>query len=133
MYVKKIYIAEDGTEFEHELQCRVHDAKIYKQKYASTLNPFIEFFNKGGKPADFNIREFAYAYVKKIPDWNEDSAVLDAFDAIAPEGLIKAIQSVDEIGWYISTDDNTWYSWNKQEEFHTTMKHMLGRMEGHLD
>ena len=131
MYVKKTYIAEDGKEFQYELQCRAYEANLYEKLYASTLHPFIALFNKGGKPAFFYFKDIEYVYVKQVPDW-ENEEFMDIWSRIIPTDLTDVIENHGE-GWYFRGDCDNWYSWTKQEKMHKKMKQNFSNMYKMLD
>lgn len=127
MYVRKTYIAEDGKEFKYEGECRAYEAQLFEKLYAPTLKPFIELFNKGGKP-DFCYykNDIYFVYVKQVPDW-DDEKFMDIWDRTIPEQLTTAIGEYGE-GWFFKDDYNNWYSWTHKEKMHEKMKQSFAKM-----
>lgn len=58
MRIKTSYVADDGTEFNTESECRNHEAKISKviANELATVNRLCKFFNSGGQQISLDYR-----------------------------------------------------------------------------
>lgn len=58
MRIKTSYVADDGTEFNTESECRNHEAKISKviADELATVNRLCKFFNSGGRQISLDYR-----------------------------------------------------------------------------
>ena len=132
MYVKRTYIAEDGTEFKFEAQCRAYEAKLFEAQWSETLKPFIALFDHGGKPAHlYHMKEIYYVHVKQVPDF-EDESFMDVWDRIIPGSLTSVIAS-HGTGWYFRGDNEEWFSWARQEAHFNRMKENFEKMSAMLE
>lgn len=111
MWVKKLYIAEDGTEFSNEQTCREYEDNLRNEGYRC-LEDYIRFYNRVGNPIPYSKVQHSLVYYAKVyftPDWTDDK-VLRAWEDIVPEELADRIDCCGA-GWYISDGDDRWESW----------------------
>lgn len=111
MWVKKLYIAQDGTEFSDEQACREYEDNLRNEGYRC-LEDYIRFYNRVGNPIPYSKVCNAlvyYAKVYSIPSWSDDQ-ILEAWEDIIPEELTVKIECCGT-GWYISDGDDNWESW----------------------
>lgn len=111
MWVKKLYIAEDGVEFSSEQECQNYEDNLRNKGY-QCLDDYIHFYNRVGNPIPYSkLRNnlVYYAKVDFIPDWNNNQ-VRQAWEDIVPEELADRIDWCGT-GWYISDGDDNWGSW----------------------
>ena len=111
MWVKKLYIAEDGTEFSDERACQEYEDNLRNEGYRC-LEDYICFYNRVGNPISYSkVRNnlIYYAKVYCTPDWSDDQ-ILRAWEDIVPEELAERIDCCGA-GWYISDGDDNWESW----------------------
>ena len=111
MRIKKLYIAEDGTEFSDEQACQEYEDTLRNEDYRCLEN-YICFYNRVGNPIPYSKVRNSIIYYAKVyvtPDW-EDSKVLCAWEDVVPEELIDRIDCCGA-GWYISDGADHWESW----------------------
>lgn len=111
MYIKRLYIAEDGTEFSNERDCQEYEDNLRNEGY-QCLDGYIRFYNRVGNPISYSkVRNNLVYYVKVdyIPNWSDDQ-VGRAWEDIVPEELADRIDCCGP-GWYISDGDDNWDSW----------------------
>jgi hypothetical protein len=111
MWVKKLYIAEDGTEFSDERACQEYEDSLRNEGYRC-LEGYIRFYNRVGNPIPYSkLRNSLvyYAKVDVIPDWSDDQ-ILRAWEDVVSEELADRIDCWGT-GWYISDGDDNWESW----------------------
>lgn len=111
MWVKKLYVAEDGAEFSSEQDCQAYEDNLRNAGYRC-LEDFIRFYNRVGNPIPYSKVRNTLAYYAKvdfIPDWNNDK-IRNAWNDIVPEELADRIDCCGT-GWYISDSDDNWDSW----------------------
>ena len=118
MRIERVYVADDGTKFDHEYECQEYEDNLRNEGYRC-LEDYIHFYNRVGNPiALCKLRHTLvyYAKVDFIPDWSNDQ-VLRAWEDIVPEELSDRIDGCGA-GWYISDGDDNWESWeNYYAEF----------------
>ena len=111
MWVKRLYIAEDGTEFSSERACQEYEDNQLNKGY-QCLEDYICFYNRVGNPIPYSKVCDALAYYAKItqfPTWNNDEISI-AWENIVPEYLTDCADGCGA-GWYISDGNGIWQSW----------------------
>ena len=118
MRIERIYVADDGTKFDHEHECREYEDSLLNEVYRC-LEDYIHFYNRVGNPIPHSKLRHSLVYYAKvdfIPDWNIDK-IVNAWNDIVPTELADRIDSCGT-GWYISDGDDNWDSWeNYYAEF----------------
>lgn len=112
MWVKRLYIAEDGTEFSDEQACQEYEDNLRNEGY-QCLADYIHFYNRVGNPIPYSkLRNSSvyYAKVDFIPDWSNEK-ITQAWEDIVWEELADQIDCRGT-GWYISDGDDNWESWS---------------------
>ena len=112
MWVKRLYIAEDGTEFSDERACQEYEDNLRNEGY-QCLEGYIRFYNRVDNPIPYSKLRNSLVYYAKvdfIPDWTDDQ-ILRAWEDVVSEELADRIDSCGT-GWYISDGDDNWESWD---------------------
>lgn len=112
MWIKRLYIAEDGTEFSDERACQEYEDNLRNKEY-QCLEAYIQFYNRVGNPIPYSRVPHClvyYAKVNYIPDWSNEK-FLKVWEDIVPEDLTNRIECCGT-GWYLSDGDDDWESWD---------------------
>ena len=112
MWVKRLYIAEDGTEFSDERACQEYEDNLRNEGY-QCLEGYIRFYNRVDNPIPYSKLRNSLVYYAKvdfIPDWTDDQ-ILRAWEDVVSEELADRIDSCGT-DWYISDGDDNWESWD---------------------
>ena len=112
MRIERVYVADDGTKFEYEHECREYEEQMRADSY-SCLEDYILFYNILGNPIPYcKIKDtlIYYAKVLRFPDWN-DTPEQAAWEELVPSELDDRVESWGT-GWYVSDGDDNWESWD---------------------
>ena len=111
MQIKRIYIADDGTEFTSEDECQTYELNQRLGQYLC-LEDYIIFYNIMGNPIPYTALSnysIYYAKVMQIPD-RDDSLERRTWEELVPSELDDKVESWGP-GWYVSDGDDNWESW----------------------
>lgn len=128
MYIKRLYVAEDGTEFIDERACQEYEDNLRNEGY-QCLDDYIHFYNRVGNPIPYSKLRYSlvcYAKVDFIPDWSIDK-VMNAWNDIVPEELADRIDCCGT-GWYISDGDDNWESWENYSNEYSSRCEIINKI-----
>ena len=107
MRIERRYVANDGTEFKNEKDCRTYEDREDFEK----LKDYIEVFDLLGNP----IKSFdgwwkiGYVRVRKTFETAPEEIVY-AWERVWDSELDDLIAECGE-GWYFHDDDDKWHHW----------------------
>ena len=116
--VTTTYIAEDGTVFNNEIQCREYEEKSKELIYSEYMTLFDHKKNpiswERAKCADFDIVYMVYLK-KDWKDFEDNKEVEYGLADILPSDLWELLW---EQGWYIKIveSDEGWVKWNELKQ-----------------
>ena len=128
MWVKKSYVAEDGTEFSNEQECQEYEDNLRNEGYRC-LEDYIRFYNRVGNPIPYSKLRNSLVYYAKvdfIPDWSIGK-VANAWEDIVPEELADRIDCCGT-GWYISDGDDNWESWENYSNEYSSCCEIINKI-----
>jgi hypothetical protein len=128
MWIKRSYVAEDGTEFSNEQDCQEYEDNLRNKGY-QCLEDYIHFYNRVGNLIPYSkLRNnlVYYAKVDFIPNWNDDQ-VVQAWEDVVPEELADRIDCCGT-GWYISDGDDNWDSWESYSEEYSNRNSIINKI-----
>ncbi len=127
MRIVRKYIAEDGTEFNTEEECRAYERGSILHKIAD----YIQLFDHAKKPiteCPFQWWKVGYVWIKQ-PWYNIPEDIVSAWEEIMDNELDELACDRGE-GWYFQDDNDVWYYWSDfEEEFHKIESNMKNMME----
>lgn len=128
MWVKRLFIAEDGTEFSDERACQEYEDNLRNEGYRC-LEGYIRFYNRVGNPIPYSKVRNSFAYYAKvdfIPDWG-NKQILRAWEDIVLDELADLIDSCGT-GWYVSDGDDHWESWENYSAEYSAHNEIINRI-----
>lgn len=130
MWVKKLYIAEDGTEFSDERSCIEYEERQKESGY-NCLEDYVVFYDYEGKRLPYStvhISEYSayYARVINVPEWSNNEEY-SAWEKVMPSELDDKICSWG-CGWYVSDGDGEWVSWEDMAQEYTQRNAVINKI-----
>ncbi len=128
MWVKRLFVAEDGTEFSDERACQEYEDNLRNEGYRC-LEDYIRFYNRVGNPIPYSKVRNSLAYYAKvdfIPDWG-NKKILRAWEDIVLDELTDLIDSCGT-GWYVSDGDDNWESWDNYSKEYSNRCEIINKI-----
>lgn len=129
MRIERIYVADDGTRFEHEHECQKYEMEKRTNEYRC-LEDYIIFYNIVGNRIPYTSLSgyvVYYAKVIQLPDWQADTPELSAWEALVPSELDDKAESWGP-GWYISDGDDNWESWENYSNEYSSRCEIINKI-----
>ena len=122
MRMERRYVANDGTEFKNENDCRAYEARVGFEK----LTDYIQLFDLLGNPLTQFTEWWKVGYVKVKQSFvDAPNYIIEFWEEVMDSDLDELIVERGE-GWYFQDDDNRWHYWmdfakefeNRQEQMY---------------
>ena len=107
MRMERRYIANDGTEFKSEIDCRAYEARVGFERLAN----YIQLFDTLGNPMKQFTEWWRVGYVKVNPSFaRAPEDVVEIWEEMMDSELDELICDCGE-GWYFQDDNDVWHYW----------------------
>ena len=121
MQVKSIYIADDGKEFERQIDCIEYENQL-KEKEFDVLANYIAFYSSAGERLPYGRvarNEYCAYYAKVIEVPEEDTDVYELSLKVISDGLFDYVFYDGYGKWYVADGEGHWQSWKEISDEYT--------------
>ena len=103
------WVADDGTVFNTEEECREYEQGIDYR----LISPYLRIFDRRGKPAEWGTPWYNIGYVQVLKSFGEmTTEELDAWERVWDSELDDIIAGCGD-GWYFQDDEDRWHYWTQ--------------------
>ena len=115
MEIKRIFIADDGTNFDQEFECLLYEDRCLAPRL-SLLKEYITLFGYHGDVLPYNVFvKPSYVYVKQLPN-RQDADFMYLWEKLLGKRFSDIVNVYQKTGWYIKGRDDRWYCWDTIEQ-----------------
>jgi hypothetical protein len=128
MQIKQIFIADDGTIFDTEFECKLYEDKQLSSKLEG-LKEYVTLFGFHGNVLPYNtFSSPTYVYIKKLPEYNNQEFMY-LWKKLLNGRLCDIVNVCRQTGWYIKGNNDCWYCWGNIEKDFRETEEKIAKMQ----